>query len=170
MVVKLIINNSYYEKKMIELIYSSLLPLISQQIDTNDKTNFIGKKKPNIHLRRYIQRIIEYGNASEFAYILAIYYVYKLNERVSNDFINEWSIHRIFLASLLIAIKYTDDIYYTNGYYAKVGGIKTIELNQLEIEFLARLNFDLYYEESNLLNFQKDIFKPFMKNGELLLS
>ncbi|VVA41868.1 PREDICTED: cyclin-U4-1 [Prunus dulcis] len=33
--------------------------------------------------------------------------------------------------------------YYNNAYYAKVGGISTIEMNFLEVDFLFGLNFNL---------------------------
>merc|ERR1711998_541875 len=41
-------------------------------------------------------------------------------------------------------MKFLDDLYYNNVYYAKIGGIPTSEMNALELEFLFRLNFDLH--------------------------
>jgi hypothetical protein len=45
---------------------------------------------------------------------------------------------------LLVSIKFFDDIYYNNTYYAKIGGISLLELNQLEKEFISNINYDLY--------------------------
>jgi hypothetical protein len=45
---------------------------------------------------------------------------------------------------MLIAIKYNEDDFYTNSYYAKVGGISLSEVNILESEYLKYLEFDLY--------------------------
>jgi len=42
-----------------------------------------------------------------------------------------------------LAIKYNEDDYYANTFYAKVGGISLEEMNQLEYEFLSYCNFDL---------------------------
>nr|POF24140.1 cyclin-u4-1 [Quercus suber] len=43
----------------------------------------------------------------------------------------------------MVAAKFMDDIYYNNAYYAKVGGISTIEMNFLEVDFLFGLGFRL---------------------------
>lgn len=36
------------------------------------------------------------------------------------------------MVSIMVAIKYQDDDYYKNEYYAKVGGITLQEINDLE--------------------------------------
>ena len=43
----------------------------------------------------------------------------------------------------MIAIKYNEDDYYANTFYAKVGGISLEEINQLEYEFLSMCNFSM---------------------------
>jgi hypothetical protein len=40
------------------------------------------------------------------------------------------------MTAVVIAIKYHDDEYYKNEFYAKVGGIPKLELNKLESDFL----------------------------------
>lgn len=49
---------------------------------------------------------------------------------------------------MLIAIKYQDDDYYRNEYYAKIGGISTRELNELEREFLHLIRYNAYVSEA----------------------
>lgn len=49
---------------------------------------------------------------------------------------------------MLIAIKYQDDDYYRNEYYAKIGGISTRELNELEREFLHLIHYNAYVSEA----------------------
>uniref|UniRef100_A0A2C9WPI8 Cyclin n=1 Tax=Manihot esculenta TaxID=3983 RepID=A0A2C9WPI8_MANES len=45
-------------------------------------------------------------------------------------------------SSFIVAYVYLDR-YYNNAYYAKVGGISTIEMNYLEVDFLFGLGFHL---------------------------
>jgi hypothetical protein len=45
------------------------------------------------------------------------------------------------MVSVVIAIKYHDDEYYKNDFYAKVGGIPKLELNKLEQEFLELIKY-----------------------------
>ena len=50
-----------------------------------------------------------------------------------------------------------EDKYYKNDYYAKVGGINVKELNKLEIEFLAMIEFHLFVDWDNFANFREKI-------------
>ena len=50
------------------------------------------------------------------------------------------------LIAILIAIKYNEDDFYSNTYYAKVGGITLKEINNLESEFLSLINFNLWID------------------------
>ncbi len=45
---------------------------------------------------------------------------------------------------MILAIKYNEDKYYDNAYYASVGGIALGELNFLEGEMLGMIRFDLF--------------------------
>ena len=64
--------------------------------------------------------------------------------------------YRITLLSLISAAKYQDDAYLKNTAYAEIGGIKTDELNKLEMEYLSNgLNFKLYVEESTFRKYQR---------------
>jgi len=62
--------------------------------------------------------------------------------------------HRLALVAMLIAVKFNEDVFYTNKHYAQVGGVTTRELNLLEREFLQMLDwkvtidkeeYDLYH-------------------------
>ena len=48
------------------------------------------------------------------------------------------------ITSLLLAIKFVDDHFYTNEYYSKIAWISNEELNILEIEFIKMLDFRLF--------------------------
>jgi hypothetical protein len=43
----------------------------------------------------------------------------------------------------MVAAKFLDDFYYSNEFWAKIGGVPNAELNTLELEFLFLTNFDL---------------------------
>ena len=73
-------------------------------------------------------------------------------------FVNIMTIQRLFLASLLLASKYFDDLFYNNKFYAKVGGIPCSELNDLEREFLTRCGFSLSISPEEFLLFSHVLF------------
>ena len=45
---------------------------------------------------------------------------------------------------MLTSIKFADDSYFDNGFYAQVGGVTIEDLNRLESEFLFLIQFDLH--------------------------
>ena len=48
---------------------------------------------------------------------------------------------------MIIAIKYNEDDYFDNTFYAKVGGVSRKEIDKLEYEFLSLIDFNLYVSE-----------------------
>ena len=54
----------------------------------------------------------------------------------------------------MLAIKYNEDINFTNEHYAKVGGISIEELNNLQYFSFELLSFDLFISE--------DIYKKYL--------
>ena len=47
----------------------------------------------------------------------------------------------------MVAVKYNEDDYFGNDFYAKVGGVTKSEIKFLEYEFLLRIKFNLYVNE-----------------------
>ena len=53
------------------------------------------------------------------------------------------NVHRVLLATTLVSAKLLDDECYNNNYWASVGGVSLPHLNELEIELMRLLNFEL---------------------------
>jgi hypothetical protein len=53
------------------------------------------------------------------------------------------NVHRVLLATTVISAKLLDDECYNNQYWASVGGVSLAHLNQLEVEFMSLLNFEV---------------------------
>lgn len=60
------------------------------------------------------------------------------------------NVHRVLLATTLISAKLLDDECYNNTYWASVGGVSLPHLNQLEIEVVSLLDFNLLVTASAL--------------------
>lgn len=59
--------------------------------------------------------------------------------------------------SIAIAAKFYDEKYFTNQYYAKVGGISLKEFNCLEVEFLTMINYKLYVEDQIFIQYREKL-------------
>jgi hypothetical protein len=58
--------------------------------------------------------------------------------------VRKLNIHRLIVTSMMLAVKFFDDVYYSNAYYAKVGGVKGNEMNVLEVHFLRLIDWQLF--------------------------
>lgn len=135
-------------KRIIQVVAS----VVQEIVKVNDKlpeTGWISKfralRAPSISVKSYLERIAKYARCSGECFVLALIYIDRLIQK-SNCVITSLSVHRILMTSVLLAIKFYDDHYYTNSYYAKIGGMPTKEINLLEVEFLRLVNFTLYVE------------------------
>ena len=52
-----------------------------------------------------------------------------------------------YFVAIIIEVKFNEDKYYTNRYYSKIGGMDLRQLNEMEMELLLNINFDLYIED-----------------------
>ena len=122
--------------------------LTTDELSKEDPTLlFLSRKPPKISIINYLERILRYSKIEESTLIIMLIYIDRLCD--FNDLIlNKYNIHRIMMTSVLIAIKYNEDDYYSNKYYAKVGGIPLTEINTLEIEFMKLVKYSLFVNES----------------------
>ena len=131
--------------KKISIILEKVIYLNSNKFQKKKSIfncNFI----PNLSLYNYIYRIQKYSEVEDNTLILALIYIDRIC--CNNFIINYYNIHKIFLVSVVFAIKYNEDNYYTNSYYSKIGGIKINEFNALEKEFASIIDFQFYVKKS----------------------
>mmetsp|Transcript_453 Transcript_453/g.478 ORF Transcript_453/g.478 Transcript_453/m.478 type:complete len:169 (+) Transcript_453:3-509(+) len=132
----------------------------------NLTTYFHSKKPPNISIKNYLRRLEDYMKCSEECYVLALIYIDRITSNERFFVIDSLCIHRLILTGVMIAAKFSEDIYYKNSYYAKVGGISNCELNLLELQFLLLLDFNLFVAEEDYQKYQKTLLEHFGQVSE----
>jgi len=118
---------------------------IKQIIRNQKKMPFSSNTVPQISILDYLKRIQTYGGMENSTLILSLIYIDRLCE--NNITLTKYNIHRILFAAILIAVKYNEDSFYENSYYAQIAGIKNKELKIIEYTFLEMINFDAYIDE-----------------------
>ena len=73
----------------------------------------------------------------------------------SNIALTIYNIHRILFSSVLISIKYNEDSYFDNTFYAQIAGIKPNELKLLEYKFLEFNDFNVYTNDYDYEQYEK---------------
>ena len=145
------LENKKKEEKLneLELNISKILTEISGQnsnIEYNPDDPFSTKSASNVKLKYFFGRIKKYTKIEKSTLIMILIYADRMCT-TSGIILNPHNIHRIILGCLLLAIKYNEDVYFTNEHYAKVGGISLEELNYLEYFSFQLLDFNLYISE-----------------------
>ena len=141
----------------LELKISEILTEISNQnsnVEYNPDDPFSTRSPPKVTLQYFLGRIKKYSQIEQSTLIIILIYADRMCT-TSAIILNPHNIHRIILGCLLLAIKYNEDIYFTNEQYAKIGGVPLKELNRLEFISIEFLNFDLYISE--------DIYQKYLK-------
>lgn len=112
------------------------------------------EKIPVVSIEDYINRIIYYSHIEKSTLILALIYIDRLCN-FGNIFLTYYNIHRIIFISILVSLKFNEDLNYNLDYYAKVAGISQRRIKKLEKEFLSALQYNLFVEEELYLKYSK---------------
>ncbi|KAJ7972794.1 Cyclin [Quillaja saponaria] len=105
-------------------------------------TIFHGLRAPTLSIRKYIDRIFKYSGCSPSCFVVAHIYVERFLQSTEVN-LTSLNVHRLLITSVMLAAKFIDDAFFNNAYYAKVGGVSTVELNKLEMNFLFSIDFRL---------------------------
>ncbi|KAI9283192.1 cyclin-domain-containing protein [Sporodiniella umbellata] len=139
-------NIKLYPTQHLIKIVSELLESILQSnslIPDLNITHFHSRSIPGISIFSYLSRIHKFAPFDNEVLISVLVYFDRITNLNQGLHINAYSVHRLLIASILIASKFTSDTFYSNRRYAKVGGVSLQELNQLELQFLFSVGFQL---------------------------
>lgn len=124
-------------------------------------SSFLATLRPNKHhnknimasghwtrtvFERHLNYVIGSTKVSSTALILALQLVHRLRAEQHDGSRRggEGSEYRLYFVGLMLANKYTEDHPYTNKAWASIIGIPSREINIMEREFLAALNYELF--------------------------
>mmetsp|Transcript_4144 Transcript_4144/g.4805 ORF Transcript_4144/g.4805 Transcript_4144/m.4805 type:complete len:241 (-) Transcript_4144:147-869(-) len=146
-------------RKIIDSITDSIMQKIVEEKNFDDA--FDRNKLPSMSLNNYLFRLVKYldrwykeeasvksvGMRSLF---LALIYIDHVQKMIPDFRLNEYNVHRLFLISMLIGAKFTEDKPISNKYWAQVGGIDMQQVNSLESAFCSISEFNLYVCDEEL--------------------
>ncbi len=115
---------------------------------------FSANSVPNISIKDYLIRIQNYSQMEKSTLILSLILMDKMCKK-SNIVLTIYNIHRILFSSVLISIKYNEDSYFDNTFYAQIAGIKPNELKLLEYKFLEFNDFNVYTNDYDYEQYEK---------------
>ena len=122
-------------------------------IKKQKKIPFSSRIIPKISIEDYLIRIQSYANMEKNSLITGLIYIDRLCQE-ANITLTYYNIHRILFISILLSIKYNEDKYYENRYYADIAGVTLKELNRLEYKYVKMIHFQFYVNDKVLKNYK----------------
>jgi len=122
--------------------------------------SFNVKKIPAISIQGYLERIARYAPCGGQCFVLSLVYLDRLIENNKNFVISSRNVHRLLITSIMLASKFYEDKYMDNAFYARVGGIPVSELNQLEVDFVFLIHFELTVEPEVFDRYRSQLLTP----------
>lgn len=130
-----------------------------ERFTTTNGSIFYQEDSPSIKFYDYLIRIDSYLTIEPICFIATMIYA----ERQNMIHICENSVHRYFITAINTSIKSLSDIFYTNNYMAKVGGITVKELTKMEILLCNHLEWKLQVFNDELNQMWEKIVKLLKK-------
>jgi len=117
----------------------------SSSENASQLTKFHALTKPSVPILEYAQCLLRHSECSPECLVAALIYMDALVRKYPARLaVNSFTVHRLLLCSLVVAIKNQEDTFYSNHFYATIGGVDKREMNALEIEFLFACDFNLF--------------------------
>eukprot|EP00183_Erythrolobus_madagascarensis_P006903 CAMPEP_0185844238 /NCGR_PEP_ID=MMETSP1354-20130828/471_1 /TAXON_ID=708628 /ORGANISM="Erythrolobus madagascarensis, Strain CCMP3276" /LENGTH=217 /DNA_ID=CAMNT_0028543865 /DNA_START=153 /DNA_END=806 /DNA_ORIENTATION=- len=112
---------------------------------------FYSRTKQPISLQAYVERFVRHLDVSPAAFLAAMVYLGRAQNANGELRVSSYNIHRVFLTAVHLGIKFTEDIAYSAGTLARVGGVQSgSEVCSLERQMLSELKFDLFIQPALL--------------------
>ncbi|WVW81508.1 hypothetical protein I302_103502 [Kwoniella bestiolae CBS 10118] len=122
-------------------------------------TRFHSRAAPGISVKDYLGRIVKYTNVEKIPLLSLLAYIDTTCTNLPSFTLSSLTVHRFLIASICAGSKAQCDVFCTNAHYAKVGGIKTQELNALERELLRVTKWDLCCHAEQLQKYYTSLIR-----------
>ncbi len=119
----------------------------NQAMEGLHRSHFHSNRVPPISVLDYVKRIAKYSRCSPQCLPIALIYIDRFIADGSDGApLTLRNVHRLLITSVMVAAKIRDDQYYSNEFYASIGGVSLKELNELEVLFLEGCGHRMWVE------------------------
>ncbi len=139
--------NDYLKNQILRLLPKIVINLTNEHEKgvVSSSSLLFDLNKPSISFSDYIKRIVDDGEIDSSTLIHALI----LMDRVLSSHLIALkgnNIYKLFFISILLSVKFLEDIIYDDLFYSLLSGIPLNDMINLEHEFLVMLNYRLYVE------------------------
>eukprot|EP00756_Hemistasia_phaeocysticola_P034805 Hpha_TRINITY_DN16542_c9_g1::TRINITY_DN16542_c9_g1_i1::g.135925::m.135925 len=128
---------------MIQRICDTLKGIVSENGERSSKLYTIAQDFDPLDISAYLSRWMRYTQAESDEVLLALIYMDRACQ-TSGVVISKRTVHRLLLAALVLAAKWTNDHLHSMQYYAKVGGVGLDDMVALEMSLLQDIGWNMF--------------------------
>jgi len=140
-----------FEDAPVEHLVQLIADMMQRLIAHNDRiplspeslTRFHSRSAPTISVIDYLKRIVRFANVEKACLLATLFNIDQICARMPLFILSSLTCHRFIITSITVSSKALCDVFCSNNHYARVGGITVAELNLLEREFLAMIEWRL---------------------------
>lgn len=132
----------------------------NQPTDGAHRSRFHSSRIPPVAVSDYYRRIVKYSQCSPEVLLLSLIFMRRYSEKMSIP-VTFRNAHRLMIVSTLVAAKLHDDIFFSNSYYAAIGGLPVKEMTDLEMDFLVSLEFVTAVSVEEFADVEKSLVERF---------
>ena len=156
-------NNSIQDLNLILSISNTLTTILDENkklknykeiIKKQSKMIFSANSIPGISIKDYLIRIQTYSCIEKSTLIISLILIDQICKK-TNLILTYYNIHRILFGAILISIKYNEDSYYENKFYAEIAGVKLKELKIIEYSILEMSDFNVFVDYKKYKQYQQ---------------
>jgi len=126
---------------------------------------FHAYRPPSISTSNYLKRLHTYSFCSPTCLVSAFYLLERLAKKDKKYAITTLNVHRLLLVTLLISVKFLEDMSYDSLHFSNVGGIHVKELNRLELEILRELDFNVNISLEDFNRFEDSLLEEALQHA-----
>lgn len=130
------------------------LPNYKDILKLQNKMIFSASTIPNISIKDYLIRIQTYSEIQKSTLIIGLILIDHICKN-AELILTYYNIHRIIFGAILVSIKFNEDKFYDNIFYAEIAGIKPKELKLIELAFLDLVEFKIAVKFDEYEQYQK---------------
>ncbi len=152
----------YINHNLNSSISITLLNLISENRSKHNYKELLKKQKnnvfnslkvPKLSLGDFLYRITYYSKVNDETLISSLILIDRYCKK-NKIILTVYNIHYLLFTSILATIKFMEDKFFSNKYYAEICGIKLSLLNKMEYEFLCGIQFEIFIDKDFFTQYQ----------------
>ena len=129
-------------------------PSYKKLLKKQSKSIFNMNKIPKITVLEYLHRINQFTELERSTLICTLIYLDRITK--SNLIIlTEYNVYGLLLMSIIVSIKYNEDVNFLNDYYCKIAGLNLKEFNKIEAEYVYCINFNFFIKDNEFQTYKK---------------